>query len=595
MRDGSSSRTLRRLLAVLFTAAGAAAAADPPPVPAVVTAGTEDLHVRPDETSPVDSQAILGERLDVLSDAPGFAKVRAGDGNVAWIPERSIRRGAPAPPATGKLARVTSNFAHVYTTPSFTKERPLLSAPVGAVMAFLEDEETAGFSWIRVSLPDGRVGHVARPDVAVVSPGERPPLRSPSTWIALGKRFLGAPYTWGGTTPAGFDCSGLVQRILSEQGVTLKRNSWEQAFQDPQLAPVAFEALRPGDLLFFGTENRIDHEALWIGDGTVLQSTRHGVPGVQVTPFDSPFLKPLFRYARRLASLPDAPRPGRPDPKKLGALRTKLEEIASGAGAWFGVVFRDLTTGETVRLGEGRVMHAASTMKTPVMLEVLRRVDEGSLTLTDELPVVNSFRSLADGSPFSIELEKETDGPTMAYLGKSAPLGFLLKEMIARSSNLATNVVLSHVGPQSVQALCDALGAPTVKVRRCVEDGKAFEKGLNNETDAQGMATVMEACVRSPVLSAAAKAEAWEILAAQTFNEQIPAGLHPQSGAVVAHKTGSISSVQHDAALVRLPDGRNYVLVILADGFGATEAGRSRVIEASRRMSRAVWEHMIAP
>ena len=80
----------------------------------------------------------------------------------------------------------------------------------------------------------------------------------------------------------------------------LKRNSYEQAFQDPQLVPVAFGALRPGDLLFFGTEDKIDHEAMWLGDGMVLQSTRHGVPGVQVTPFDSPFLKPLFRYARRL-------------------------------------------------------------------------------------------------------------------------------------------------------------------------------------------------------------------------------------------------------------------------------------------------------
>jgi beta-lactamase class A len=79
------------------------------------------------------------------------------------------------------------------------------------------------------------------------------------------------------------------------------------------------------------------------------------------------------------------------------------------------------------------------------------------------------------------------------------------------------------------------------------------------------------------------------------FNGQIPAGLHPQSGAVVGHKTGSISSVQHDAAVVRLPDGREYVLVILANDFGANETGRGRVVEASRKISRAVWEAMIAP
>ncbi len=160
------------------------------------------------------------------------------------------------------------------------------------------------YSWVRVRLPDGRDGFVASRDVTLFPFKEDLPLplplRSPSDWIAFGKRFLGAPYTWGGTTPLGFDCSGLIARIFSEHGVTLRRNSYEQAFQDPQLVPVAFEKLRPGDLLFFGTEDKIDHEAMWIGDGTVLQATRHNVPGVQVTPYDSPFLKPLFRYARRL-------------------------------------------------------------------------------------------------------------------------------------------------------------------------------------------------------------------------------------------------------------------------------------------------------
>ena len=134
-----------------------------------------------------------------------------------------------------------------------------------------------------------------------------------------------------------------------------------------------------------------------------------------------------------------------------------------------------------------------------------------------------------------------------------------------------------------------------MKVRRCVEDSKAYEQGLNNETDAEGMGLTMEAAVRSAKLSAAAHAKAWEMLTGQVFNDQIPAGLHPQSGAVVGHKTGSISSVQHDAAIVRLPDGREYVLVILASDFGANDVGRARVEQTTQRLSRAVWEAMIAP
>jgi beta-lactamase class A len=600
------------------------AAPPAPPKTSVVVAAVQDLFVRPDETSSVDDQAILGDRVTVLEDAAGFARVRTAAGEVAWIPERALRRGAgaEAPAAGNKVARVTSNFAHVYASPSFTKQKPLLTAPVGATMGFsdfLEGKKGEGsapgtgdaYSWVRVVLPDGRDGYVSARDVewgaADTPPSKKSqsssslPLKSPSDWITFGKRFLGAPYTWGGTTPLGFDCSGLMTRIFVEHGVTLKRDSYEQAFQDPQLVPVAFERLRPGDLLFFGTEDKIDHEAMWIGDGTVLQSTRHGVPGVQVTPFDSPFLKPVFRYARRLKKAEEkissngkeGAGPGL-DAAKVEKLRAALAEIAAGSGAQFGIWFKDLSSGLSLSQKSSLPMHAASTMKTPVLLELLRRVDEGSLRLTDELPVKNEFKSLVDGSPFSIGLE-DNDGPTVARLGKTAPIEFLAKEMIVRSSNLATNILLTLLGPENVQKFTDALGAPTVHVRRCVEDAKAYEKGLNNETDAAGMGAVMEAVVRTPKLSAAAKAKAWEILIGQTFNDEIPAGLHPQSGAVVAHKTGSISSVQHDAAIVRLPDGREYVLVLLANDFGANETGREKVTAAARKMSRAVWEAIIAP
>ena len=603
-RMTSASRAARRvpltaaLLAFLSFEENLLLAASPAASPALQTtavaiAPVQDLFTRPDETSSVDDQVILGERVEILEDTAGFARVRTAAGEVAWIPERALRRGDP--PTAAKVARVMSNFAHVYATPSFTKQKPLLNAPVGATMFFLEGEEKDGFEWVRVALPDGRIGFIARPNVALVLFEENAPLRSPSEWLAFGKRFLGAPYTWGGTTSFGFDCSGFVQRIFHEHGVLLKRNSYEQAFQDPQLIPVSFEALRPGDLLFFGTEDKIDHEAMWLGDGMVLQSTRHGVPGVQVTPFDSPFLKPVFRYARRLKISSKGDGASGLTPAKVRDLEAVLRGIAASSGAHFGIYAKDLTTGTSVSQNSSLSMHAASTMKTPVLLEVLRRVDAGTLRLTDELPVKNEFGSLVDGSPFSVGLELETDGPTMKKLGGKATLEFLVTEMIVRSSNLATNLVLSLVGPENVQAFMDALGAPTVKVRRCVEDSKAFDKGVSNETDAAGMAAVMEAAVRSPKLSAAARAKAWEILTGQTFNEEIPAGLHPQSGAIVGHKTGSISSVEHDAAVIRLPDGRPYVLVLLANDFGANEEGRRKVTDAARKMSRAVWEAMIAP
>ena len=274
------------------------------------------------------------------------------------------------------------------------------------------------------------------------------------------------------------------------------------------------------------------------------------------------------------------------------ALRAKLEAITKGRGASFGIVFKDLESGARIAINERKVFHAASTMKTPILLELLRRADANELSLEAEVEVKNDFRSLVDGSPFAIELEKVEDGKVAPLLGKRASLRFLATEMIVRSSNLAANILLSKLRPAAVQRFTDALGASTVHVRRCVEDGKAFEKGLNNETDAAGMAALMEAVVATKRLSPKAKGLAWDILSAQMWNEEIPAGLPPDSGASIAHKSGWIGGVRHDAAVVRLADGRRYVLVILADGFPEGPEADQRVIGIGREVSRAVWDAM---
>jgi beta-lactamase class A len=366
-------------------------------------------------------------------------------------------------------------------------------------------------------------------------------------------------------------------------------------FRDPQLVPVHVEELAPGDLVFFGTAEKIDHVGFWAGGGEVIQATQYGVPSTKETPWASERLAPRFRYARRLAALPGAPRPSGLTPAKAAALGKALDALAAEGKATFGIVVKDLGTGVTVKRNPQATMHAASTMKTAVLLEALRRVDAGTLSLSTETPVVDCFQSIVDGTPFRVELEAGGDDRIAPYLGKSARLDFVVREMIVRSSNVATNLMLGLCPAKDVQTFVDALGAPSVKVRRMVEDTKAYEAGISNETDAEGMAVLVEAAVKSPKLSAEARRLAFEILAAQEHNDQIPAGIPKQAGAVVAHKTGSISKVQHDVAFVRLPDGREYVLVLLATDFGANEEGRKRVVEATRKMSRAVWEAMIAP
>ncbi len=135
-----------------------------------------------------------------------------------------------------------------------------------------------------------------------------------------------------------------------------------------------------------------------------------------------------------------------------------------------------------------------------------------------------------------------------------------VSRMIVRSSNLATNNVIELIGAKQVMALMQRIGANDIKVLRGVEDKKAFDYGMNNSTTAYDLMLVFRA-----VLAAASGSEKMmEILSPQEFNSGIPAGL--PRGTRVAHKTGDITKIPHDAGIIFRPDGSAYVFVVLTRG-----------------------------
>ena len=95
--------------------------------------------------------------------------------------------------------------------------------------------------------------------------------------IRTGERYLGTRYAWGGQSPrSGFDCSGFVQYVYRENGVHLPRVSRQQAYAGDPL-PLSLGALARGDLMFFaGDDGRIDHVAIYAGNGMILHSTSSG-------------------------------------------------------------------------------------------------------------------------------------------------------------------------------------------------------------------------------------------------------------------------------------------------------------------------------
>lgn len=223
--------------------------------------------------------------------------------------------------------------------------------------------------------------------------------------------------------------------------------------------------------------------------------------------------------------------------------------------------------------------HAASTMKVPVLVELERRAAAGELAVDDTLLVRNAFRSIADGSPYRLDPADDSETALYGREGEPVTLRELAHLAITVSSNLATNLLVDLLGAERITATMAALGAPSLVVRRGVEDDVAWRAGLNNEVTARGLATLVDGIARGAVVSPEACADMLAILRAQAFNEGIPAGLPP--GTDVAHKTGSITSLYHDAAIVYPPDVAPYVLVVLTEGLEEERAAPALVARIS--------------
>lgn len=268
------------------------------------------------------------------------------------------------------------------------------------------------------------------------------------------------------------------------------------------------------------------------------------------------------------------------------SLRDAIDaRIALEPAAVAAVSYRDLETGESIDIAADTVFHAASTMKIPVMIEVLKRAQAGAFGLDQQILLVNQFASLADGSPFSLAANDDGDSVLYGKIGERVTVRELLQRMITRSSNLATNQLIELVGAANVTATARDLGATRLAVLRGVEDQKAFDKGMNNTTTSADLATLLVAIEKGTVLSQASSAEMRDILLAQEFNEKIPAGL--PAGTRVAHKTGEITAVSHDAAVVYPPGRKPYVLVVLTKGIRDGKASSTLIAD----VSRLVWTH----
>ncbi|MDQ6874424.1 MAG: class A beta-lactamase-related serine hydrolase [Actinomycetota bacterium] len=225
--------------------------------------------------------------------------------------------------------------------------------------------------------------------------------------------------------------------------------------------------------------------------------------------------------------------------------------------------------------------YAASTIKLPLLVAAYRLAGAGALDLDQPVVIHDEFESIAGGR-FRMDRGYDNDEAPWERLGTPVALRWLARRMIVRSSNLATSLVLQRTGLPAVAEALAACGATRSVLGRPICDETAIAAGVTNLVTAGDLAAVLGALATGRAAAADACAEMLEVLEAQEYRDEIPAGL--PAGTAVAGKGGWVEGVLHDAALVRPPDAPAYVLVVCTTGLAEND-GRNLI----REVAAASW------
>jgi hypothetical protein len=274
------------------------------PAMAVVTDTVENMHRGSSADSDVVSQAILGTNVKLLkkernADGEDWFEVETPDTYKGWIIASALRVPNPGDMpygASGRVFVVSSLLANTYREDSVTKHKPVKVAPISAILEIVGEKDER---WLEIRLPCGTKAWIQRGDGDIREAPWAWPSRPVEERVALSKRFIGLPYTWGGTSPLGFDCSGFVQLVHKMSGISLLRDARLQ-FVQPELAKVAKDQEQAGDLVYFGRAvDRINHVGMMIDGEHFINATTSDAPVVQIDRLRDENWQRIYQGARR--------------------------------------------------------------------------------------------------------------------------------------------------------------------------------------------------------------------------------------------------------------------------------------------------------
>jgi cell wall-associated NlpC family hydrolase len=275
-----------------------------PPAAAVVVRSVENMFRDPTATSDVVSQALLGDNVKVLKtekNAQGedWVRIETPDTYPGWILAAALRFLKPGDKpyaSSGKVFVVSALLANTYQEADVTAHKPLKVAPIGTVLEIAGEK---GERWLELALPCGHRAWIQRGDGDVREAPWTWPRRPVEDMVALAKRFVGLPYTWGGTSPLGLDCSGFVQLVYKMNGVAILRDADIQ-MDKSGLVPVSKGSEQAGDLVFFGSAiDKIGHVGLMIDAESFINATTYQTPCVRIDRLKEERWAKIYQAARR--------------------------------------------------------------------------------------------------------------------------------------------------------------------------------------------------------------------------------------------------------------------------------------------------------
>jgi len=255
----------------------------------VVKVPVANMYENPSDNSSLASQAIYGSEVKILGSKSSWYSINTDDGYQGWVKKSDLTEYQI--PANATLAKVTNLFAFVYAKPTTINILPLTTLPTGAVLPIIK---TTDDGWAEVQLVNGMLAWIQQGDIAI-----NPEPMTMQEMLAFSRKFIGFPYLWGGVSTYGFDCSGFVQFLFRNLGIILPRDTTLQV-SSPLFFEVSRSELKPGDILFFGFDNKISHEGIYLGNNIMINETAYKNPIVQLSNLNDPHWKAMYITARRL-------------------------------------------------------------------------------------------------------------------------------------------------------------------------------------------------------------------------------------------------------------------------------------------------------